>query len=321
MRVWVTGATGFVGGATVRRLLAGAHDVVAVARPSSAHAVDRARVTLAVADLAGLDALSALDAMARPDAIVHCAAEIFPGGPDAEARSRGVHVDGTAAVAARARRLGARFIHLSTTDVYVDETSARVIDEESPTGPRALYGRTKLEGELRVRAECPDAVILRPPGIYGPGSRGDHVQDVARKMLRRRFVFVGDGRARRSWIYVENLVDAIVLALDGRVPAGTYLVDDGAPVERRVLVGTIARALGMPAIFPRVPLPAARVIARVLERACPAVGVTPPLTMRGVRFLTEGFPLDTRRLRATGFRPSWKLDDAIDETVRWVRSL
>jgi 2-alkyl-3-oxoalkanoate reductase len=272
----------------------------------------------AVADLPDL---AALDAAPRPDLIVHCAAEIFPEGPDAERRSRAVHVDATLALAERAKRHGARFIHLSTTDVYTEETSTETIDEDSPTGPPALYGRTKLEGELRLREVCPEAIILRPPGIYGPGSRADYVQDLVRKIARRRFVMVGDGRARRSWVFVENVVDAIVRAADGGVPSGTYLVDDGAPVERRELVRTIARALRVPARFPRVPVPVARLIARSFERTCPRLGIAAPITTRRVRFLSEGFPLDTGRLRATGFVPSWGFDDAIDATVRWVGSL
>jgi nucleoside-diphosphate-sugar epimerase len=166
---------------------------------------------------------------------------------------------------------------------------------------------------------CPEAVILRPPGIYGPGSRADYVQNVVRKIARRRFAFIGDGRARRSWIFVENLVDAIVSAVDGGVPMGTYLVDDGAPVEQRELAGSIARALRVPARFLHVPVPLARVLALSLERTSRVLGVAAPLTLRRVRFLSEGFPLDTGRLRATGFVPSWSFDRAIDETVRWLR--
>ncbi|HEY3821325.1 MAG TPA: NAD-dependent epimerase/dehydratase family protein [Polyangiaceae bacterium] len=315
MRIWITGATGFVGGAALRRLAARGDEVVAIARPSSAHALDRTLASVAVADLPDI---SALHTAPPPDVIVHCAAEIFPRGPDAERRSRAVHVDATKALGERADRDGARFVHLSTTDVYIHETSAFTIDEDSPTGPTALYGRTKLEGELCLRRACRDAVILRPPGIYGPGSRADYVQHVVRRLAKRRFVIVGDGRPLRSWVYVENLVDAIVRAVDGRIPSGTYLIDDGEPVSHRDLVATIARALRVPARFLHVPVPLARVLARSLEPACSTLGVAAPLTMHGVRFLSEGFPLDTRRLRATGFAPSWRLEEAIDATVRWV---
>jgi nucleoside-diphosphate-sugar epimerase len=316
MNVWVTGATGFVGGATARRLAARGDRVVAIARPSSAHLVDRARFTLAVADLPELDAL---DGAPPPDAIVHCAAEISPDGPDAERRSRAAHVDATLALAERARRAGARFVHLSTTDVYRDETAAASIDEDSAIGRSARYGRTKLEGESRLREAAPDAVILRPPGVYGPESRGDYVQTLIRKIARGWFVYFGDGRERRSWVFVENLVDAIERAVDGRVPAGTYLIDDGAPVSRRELVDSIDRALRASTRYVHVPVPVAYALARSLEVTWPRIGRVAPLTTRGVRFLSEGFPLDTRRLRATGFAPSWTFDRAIEATVRWVQ--
>ncbi|MGZ3478435.1 MAG: NAD-dependent epimerase/dehydratase family protein, partial [Polyangiales bacterium] len=299
MRVWVTGAAGFVGEAVVRRLAARGDEVVAIARPRSAHRVDRSAAELAIADLPDLSALSRSP---DPDVIVHCAADLHR---EDFAHARRVHVDATVALADRAPR--AKLVHLSTTDVFAAETSEEWIDESSPLGPRDVYGKTKLEGEEAIRGR---AVILRPPGIYGPWSRGDGVLDIIRKIARGRFFHVGDGSGRRSWVHVENLVDAIVHAFD--LEPDVYVVDDGAPIERLELSRLIARALGVSDRFLHVPIPVAEAVAIAfawlpMEHS--------PLSMRGVRFRIGGFPLDTRKLKSTGFQPSRTIPEAIEETV------
>jgi UDP-glucose 4-epimerase len=303
MRVWVTGAAGFVGEAVVRRLAARGDQVIAIARARSAHRVHRGMAELAVAELPDL---SALDRLPDPDVIVHAAAELHRGD---EARARAVHVTATEALVRRAP--GAKLVHVSTTDVFADFTSETPLDESSPLGPRDEYGRTKLEGEA---AAGDRAVILRPPGIYGPWSRGDGVLDTIRKIARGRFFHVGDGGARRSWIHVETMVDAIVHAF--ALDPGVYVVDDGAPIARADLASRIACFLGCSARFPRVSIPVSRVVARTLEALLPFPS---PFSMASVRYRSEGFPLDTSKLRNTGFSPGRSIDEAIESTVRWAR--
>lgn len=302
MRVWVTGAAGFVGRALVRRLAERGDDVVAITRPRSAHRVDRTRARLAVCDLPDL---AALTKEPEPDAIVHSAAEIY-GATDDSARR--VHVDAT--VALRERAPHARFVLLSSIDVYSVWTHPTPLDESSPTAPWATYGRTKLQGEQAVRGR---AVILRPPGVYGPWSHGDGVLDVVRKVARGRFFHVGDGTAKRSWVHVETLVDAVLHAFS--LPNEIYNVDDGEPIGRADLAERIARLLGVSPRFPRVSVPVARAVARVLEATLPFAS---PFTLDSVRYRSEPFVLDTSKLRRSGFVPGRSLDGAIEDTVRWA---
>src|SRR5262249_11953885 len=157
-------------------------------------------------------------------------------------------------------------------------------------------------------------------GIYGPGSRRDVVLHIARGILRGRPFHIGDGRALRSWIYVETLVDAMLHAAALPELRGPFYVDDGQPVSRRELAAQIARGLGRPLAFRRVPAFSARAAAWVLERALPPLGVRAPFSSEGVQYATTALPLDTSRWKNTGFRPRFTLREAIAATIAWGRA-
>jgi nucleoside-diphosphate-sugar epimerase len=304
VKAWVTGATGFVGRALAERLLARGDRVTALVRPSSEHrAPSGVEVVLgALPDAAPLAALS------PPDVVFHCAAVI----DGDEAAGRAVHVDGTLRISDAAR--GARFVHVSTTDVYARTTSGP-LTESTRCAPRDAYGRTKLEGETCLLAARPDAVVLRPPGIYGPRATRDVVGHLAARIERGRFFYIGDGTPRRSWIFVETLVDAMLHAAERPDLAGIFLVDDGRSVSRREFATEVARALGRSARFPAVPAPLARAAAWTFERALPPLGMRSPLTSDGVDQSLADLPLDTSRWRATGFVPRFTFREAVARTA------
>jgi nucleoside-diphosphate-sugar epimerase len=307
---WVTGATGFVGRALVERLAArGDTTIVALVRPASRHRVPAGVSVVAEGILPDTSALSALP---RPDVVFHAAAVI----DGDEAEGRAVHVEGTLRLAEAAR--GARFVHVSTTDV-LPISSQVPVSESTPCAPHDAYGRTKLEADRRLLALRPDAIVLRPPGIYGPRGTRDVVLHIAERILRGTFFHAGDGSALRSWIFVETLVDAMLHASQRTELAGVYLVDDGRPVSRRELAGEITRVLGRKAQFPNVPVSALRMAAWALEGVVPRVGLKAPLTSASVRYATTSLILDTTRWKETGFLPRFTLEEAIRITLQWGR--
>src|SRR5262249_35869732 len=150
------------------------------------------------------------------------------------------------------------------------------VDENTPPAPHDAYGRTKLDGERRLLEALPDAVVLRPPGIYGPRSTRDVVLHIAERIQRGRFFLLGDGGARRSWIFVETLVDALIHAATHQDLSGPFLVDDGRPVSRRELATEVARALGVDTEFRSMPLAVARAAVRGLELVLGPLGIRQP---------------------------------------------
>jgi UDP-glucose 4-epimerase len=309
VRAWVTGASGFLGSTLVERLLARGDEVIALVRPASKHRVARgARIVEGV-----LPSIGQLSTLPPPDFVFHCAAVIDRSEPEGHS----VHVEGTVRLAHAAR--GARFVHVSTTDV-LPISSRTPLSEASRCEPRDAYGRTKLEGERRLLAMRPDAVVLRPPGIYGPRSPRDIVLHIAERIERRRFFHLGDGRAVRSWIFVETLVDAMIHAAQRTDIAGVFHVDDGRSVSRHEIAAEIAAALGRSADFAHMPAPIARATGWALERLAKPFNVRPPLTRETVRYATTSQPLDTTRWRSTGFVPRFNLRESIVATLEWGRT-
>lgn len=153
MRLAVTGSKGQVASALLERAGPGI-EIVALARPA-VPLEDRARVLAAVA-------------AAQPDAIVNAAAYTAVDKAETEeAAAFAVNAEGAGHVAEAAARIGAPLLHLSTDYVF-DGTLDRPYREDDPTGPTGAYGRSKLAGEARVAALCPNSAILRTAWIFSP---------------------------------------------------------------------------------------------------------------------------------------------------------
>ncbi|NDO89170.1 NAD-dependent epimerase/dehydratase family protein [Cellulosimicrobium composti] len=236
MRVVVTGASGFVGGAVARGLVADGHDVWTTSRRDAR--VDGARHLAWDLTAGPLADPPAADAVVHAGAAVSdwCALDV----------ARATNVDGTRAV--RATFPGARFVHVSSGSVYDPyRPSVRAREQEAPVG-RYLdaYGATKAEAEralARDAARHPDrgaVVVLRPHAVYGPGDT-TLLPRVESAVRRGRLVLPGGGRVLQSLTHVDTLVGAVRAAValpDATARAG----HGGAGATRGILVANVADA-------------------------------------------------------------------------------
>jgi len=244
-RILVTGGSGAVGSAVACRLAAERRVVRSISRHGwSGLPASVEQLQVDVADRAGMG--RALEGM---DAVVHCSAV---GAPDL-ATCRRTNVDGVAILleamdSARCRRL----VHISTVAVY-DHRRGTAFDEESPlwTEPLDAYGFTKAEGERLVRAAERSglaAVILRPVVVLSmhPTSHwGPRALDRARDSAGPLWPL-----AEMPFVDVENLVDAILLALtDPRAIGRAYNVVDGTAPTSEYLAA-VSAAIGRPLEHP-----------------------------------------------------------------------
>ncbi len=122
--------------------------------------------TRAQADLSAPGAAAEVIRRAAPDAVINAAAWTKVDQAESEPRAAfRINADAAGEIAAAARAVGARLVHLSTDYVFPGEGDTP-LDESAPTGPVNVYGASKLEGEDCVRAVNPDAVILRTSWVY-----------------------------------------------------------------------------------------------------------------------------------------------------------
>ncbi|MHB8531989.1 MAG: NAD-dependent epimerase/dehydratase family protein, partial [Solirubrobacteraceae bacterium] len=241
MRVLVTGASGFIGGATCRQLCEQGHEVVALVRRegSAPSGTSPAR-----GDLGAQGGLEGVLAQARPDCVIHLAAEIAS--QRSERKLREVNVAGTERLLAACTALGEpgpRFVFSST--VVTGDARGELLSEERPLPVQTPYGRAKQEGERMVLASGLPAVIVRPSHVYGPG--GWYAQELLPRLRQPgRFAVIGSGANLWDVVHVHDVAAALVLAADPEAPAGTtYHVADDEPVSFYDFMALTAEALGV----------------------------------------------------------------------------
>jgi nucleoside-diphosphate-sugar epimerase len=316
----VTGATGFIGTALVRRLLAGGIPVRALARSRK----DTLAAMSAQVDLAsGTIPAGALDGVRT---IYHLAArthDLFA--TDAsDAEYWRVNLEGTQRLLdALPRHTISRVIFVSSVKAQAEETP-RAIDETQPPEPTTAYGRSKLAAERLVLSEAArrgfDGVCLRFPLVYGPGQRGNLPRMIA-AIDRGRFPPPPAGN-RRSMLHVENAVDALILTGQHPAAAGqTYIVADASPYSTRELYDWIRGALGKPPVKWAVPAWVLRGLASAGDSARTILGRRVGFDTEALRKLLGSAWFSSDKIaRELGYQPIRSLPDALPELVAEYRA-
>src|SRR5438309_4765596 len=270
MRVFVTGATGFVMGAAVRAFRARGDAVTAMVRnPSRASALTALGCELVAGDV--VDPTSAVGEIRRCDALVHGAA-IYEIGVSAERRRamEETNVTGTRRILEVARAAGIpRIVYVSTIAAFGNTHGVVVAESHRPTSaPTSAYEDTKRRAhEIALDAARAGAPIriVQPGQVYGPGDHsavGANFRALAAGRLRHR-AFEGLGL---NLVYVDDLADGIVRALD-RGRAGECYVLGGEIATLGDAYRAVARATGRG--LPPLVLPSA--LARLAGRLIPSM--------------------------------------------------
>lgn len=153
---------------------------------------------------------------------------------------RTVYVDGLINVLRAVGSTCQRFVYVSSTSVY-GQDSGELVDESSPTAPIEENGCICRDAEAVVRQAKSDAIVLRLAGIYGPGRLLARVEQ-----FRRGERLTGNPEAWLNLIHVDDAVRAVLAAETRGIPGTTYLVCDDRPLLRREYYTTLAEQVGAP---------------------------------------------------------------------------
>ena len=248
MRVFVTGATGFIGGAVARRLRDRGDDVVALVRdPGKAGSLGAQGVRIVQGDLG--DRYVMRSAMEDVDAVIHSAAAYQVGIPDKDrAAMYATNVRGTECVLENAREADVQKVVYVSTVATLGNTNGVVVDETHPHPGTytSYYEETKLLAHQvaeRLIAEGLPCVVVQPGAVYGPG---DHSQlgNLLDQLLKGRLPLMAMGSAGLTFVHRDDVAEGIVRALDKGTPGESYVlgghvgtlrefVDTAAKVARR----------------------------------------------------------------------------------------
>ncbi len=303
MRVFVTGGTGYIGLALVRRLIADGHRVRALVRPprptSRAGPLAELGVETFVGDI--LDRPSMREGMSGADWVIHAAADLDPEGPPG--RMRAANVQGSDNVASLAYKLGVgRFLSISSMAFFGGSPADGSAATETTPPQRpfpTVYSATKHEGEMAIREWAKRGLRLNtvyPSLVYGPPGKRQGANSILRALARRRYPVLVAARRRTSWVYLDDVVDALRRVMDRAAPGRDYLLA-GEAISLRDLADRVAALAGVRA--PRLDLSvgAARLAAAVLGPLYRLRGRRPPFSREQLGSLTREWNFDDRRAR------------------------
>jgi nucleoside-diphosphate-sugar epimerase len=245
MKILVTGASGFIGNHLLAALRDAGHEV----RAASRSRVEQRGIDYVLAPELGPDA-DWSRALNGVDVVIHLAGRAHVPSKNADAETEEVYfrinTEGTRALAEQAAAVGVKhFIFLSSCHAVAAQ-SGEILSAETTPCPISAYGRSKLEAERAAREALLNTAcawtILRPPLVYGKGNKANF--GLLLKLVKSGIPLpLASVRNRRSFIYVENLVDVIVACLGNPKAYGkTYLPSDGEDVSTPELIRKIAKA-------------------------------------------------------------------------------
>jgi nucleoside-diphosphate-sugar epimerase len=321
---FVTGGSGFIGGALVRRLVADGVGVRALARSdASARAVRAAGAEPVRGDLGDPGGM-AIGADGC-DVAFHCAAHVGDWGPPETFAA--VNVAGTRhALDACARAGVPRFVHVGTEAALLAGQPLVHADERAPLrfDSPVAYCATKARAEeavLAARRTGFRTVIVRPRLVWG---RGDTtiLPPLVEAVRSGRFAWVGGGRHRTATTHVDNAVHGLLLAARAPAPGAVYFVTDGPPLVFRDFVTRLLATQGVRPPRRSVPRRVATALAAATEaawRALPLPG-RPPLTRLAVWLSGLEVTIDTSRARTElGYAPVRTVDEGLAELADEAR--
>jgi UDP-glucuronate 4-epimerase len=315
MRIIVTGGAGFIGSHLVDRLLRDGREVVVVDDfdPFYPRAVKEANLAGALADprcrLVELDVrdgggIDVLFRSFRPDAVVHLAAKAGVRPSIAEpALYADVNVTGTVRLLEAACRIEPRprFVYASSSSVYGDRADAPFRETDPVDAPVSPYAASKLACELMAHAfhrlHGLPVTGLRFFTAYGPRNRPDlAIASFARRIDEGAPVpMFGDGRTRRDYTFVEDVVDGVVRAIDRCTDHHLYNLGNAHPIELRAMIEALGRALGRTPVIERLP--------------------EQPGDVR------QTFADVERAARELGYQPRTPFREGLDRFVAWFRGV
>lgn len=313
--VLVTGATGFVGSRLSELLSIKENaDVTGIGRNlDRVSHLEKQGVILRTVDLLDTDALKKV--VEDKDIIFHTAA-VMDADPDA---AQLVNIEATENLVKLAGEAGvARFVHISTVGVY-DMKNKNEVDESTPLALEhpATYPRTKAEAEIRAQNMAEkfelELSIVRPSMIYGPG-HGIWSEGMFKNILAGKPVFLGDGSAHFNPIYIDDVIDALILCAKHPKAAGeAFNISASITTWREFMshYGELCdqKPKGLPLI-----------VARLMALANKIPGINTPIDQGFIEMANSYKQFPTQKAsRLIGWEPEVTLEEGLNRTTQWLK--
>jgi nucleoside-diphosphate-sugar epimerase len=322
MKILVTGGTGFTGKALVKKLLDEGHQVVALDYKEGLKTQELRDWGAEVIIGSVVDKDIVEKAMEGVDVVQHLAAAFRELNVPNDYYDE-VNVGGTRNVLESAyKHKVKKFIYCSTCGVHgnIDNPPG---GEDAPIQPADYYQRTKYEAEPIVNEyfkKGMKTVILRPAAIYGPGDP-ERFYMIFKKVAKGSFPMFGNGKTFYHPLYIDNLVDAFLLAMEGDKGVGeAYLIADEEYLQIENIVKKVGKALNIDVRIKHYPVMPVVVLGHIVEKACKPFKIAPPIFPRRVDWYRQNraFKIDKAK-RDLGYIPRIGIDEGLRRTAEWYK--
>mgnify|MGYP000122312155 CR=1 FL=1 len=325
MKVFVSGATGYIGIQLVKRLIGSGALVHALYRSESkADLIRLEGVKLFKGDI--MDTKGLASAMEGCSQVYHVAAYAAVWSKDPGMFQR-YNVDGTLHVIETAKAAGVKRIVVTSTAGILGHSDQKAVNEESPVPSSffTLYETSKYDMEQAIKRlpfAHPEIVIVNPTRVYGPGllSKSNGMSLMIKKYLAGKWRFIpGDGKRSGNYVYVEDVVSGHLLAMEKGI-AGERYVLGGEDISYNQLFGYIREASGIRVRLYKIPIALLFVAARGMMLVSKITGKAPLIVPSWVRKLTHNWIVSSEKaINQLAYKPI-SAKEGIEKTVQWVIS-
>lgn len=324
-RVLITGASGFIGHHLVQTAQAAGLEVHAAVRPSSdlAHLKDLNPVFVNL-DFSSRDALQRVLERGAYQYIIHAAGATRA--KDQPTYNR-INADYTLWLAQAAQQVSKpvkRFVFMSSLAALgpVPYDAPGPITETTRPQPITSYGKSKLLAEQKLATvQGLPMTIIRPTAVYGPRERDLFI--LFKTLHRGLDLYIGRRPQRLSFVYVKDLVQVTVAALlQNHDQNRVYNISDGEAYNRYALADLVKKWSGTRALRVHLPVALMKGVAGALEAGYAFTQSTPVLNPEKLRELTAPnwiCSIEAAR-RELNYQPHYRLEQGLDETLRWYRT-
>ncbi len=324
MKYLVTGSTGFIGMALVRRLAAGGHDIHALVRSEKkAESIRHPNIRFFMGDV--MDPAAIGEAIRGCGRVFHLAGLAKPvtGSPDAFIR---VNAEGTHHLLEAAVKEGVeRVVYTSTAGTYPPSGPHDDVDENSERQSSFFtdYARSKALAEEKCRefaGRGPEIVIVNPSRVYGPGllTESNSVTRIIRAFRDGKWhIIPGDGKSYGNYVFIGDVVEGHLLAMEKGRPGESYLLG-GENLTFDAFFKIISEETGRKPWLVHLPSVLLHMAAALLSGASRLAGKEPPITPQWVKRYLQHRRLSIRKAAGElGYQPI-PFSEGVRRTLDWL---
>jgi len=322
MKVFITGASGFIGRALIVGCLEKQWNVRVLQhnRLLTKEARSGNDYEVVEGDITNPGSLEGL--FEGVDILFHCAAAL---GASilSESDFFYINAEGTKNVLQAAEDIGVpKIVHFSSAGVLGSVKRGEVAHEDYPLNPQNSYDRSKLEGENIARLFADrgmDIVIIRPGWVYGPGDR--RTFKLLKAIAKKRFILVTKGRVLQTPVHIDDLVDGVFRCAERGQGGQIYHIAGSEALPVKEIVTEIASATGSKIPPISLPLFPVKLAASAMERSFAIIKKESPLTRGKLSFFIHPKPLAIQKAkRELGYTPKINFFEGISQTVEWCKA-